>query len=453
MMNEKILIIDDEAGIRSSLTGILEDEGFSVKATETGERGLQLLRNENFDLILLDIWLPRMGGIDVLKKIKSTEGNIQVVMITGHGSVETAVQATKLGAYDFLEKPLSLEKVVLTVKNALIQRRLEEENIQLKEKIKTKYFLVGKSPAVRKLKANIKMAAPTNGRILLYGENGTGKELIARLIHEQSPRKNKRFIQINLGAIPDDLIENELFGYVKGSSPSANSDKKGKLLLADGGTLFLDEIGDMSLKTQSKLVRAIEEQKFEPAGTADSIFIDTRIIAATNQNLRELITKGRFREELFFKLNVIPMVIPPLRERQEDIPMLIKHFLRYFSDEYGKKPKTMNREAMRAFLNYSWPGNVSELINVIERFVIMVQEDDIRASHLTLLVEPREFQYDAESNQDKALKQATEYFEKEYIHRILMKHQWDTDRAAADLEIEKDKLDKKIKDYGITFIG
>lgn len=453
MMNEKILIVDDEAGIRSSLTGILEDEGFSVQATETGEKGLQLLRSENFDLILLDIWLPRMGGIDVLKKIKSTEENTQVVMITGHGSVETAVQATKLGAYDFLEKPLSLEKVVLTVKNALKQKRLEEENIQLKEKIKTKYFLVGKSPAVQKLKANIKMAAPTNGRILIYGENGTGKELIARLIHEQSPRKNKRFIQINLGAIPDDLIENELFGYAKGGFPAANSDKKGKLLLGDGGTLFLDEIGDMSLKTQAKLVRAIEEQKFEPVGSTDSIFIDTRIIAATNRNLRELIIKGQFREELFFKLNVIPMVIPPLRERQADIPILIKHFLKYFSDEYGKKPKTMNREAMQAFLNYSWPGNVSELINVIERFVIMVPDDEIRASHLTLLVEPREFQYDAESHRDKTLKQATEHFEKEYIHRILMKHQWDTDRAAADLEIEKDKLDKKIRDYGITFLG
>jgi len=252
-MNEKILVIDDEAGIRSSLTGILEDEGFSVKATETGEGGLELLRGENFDLILLDIWLPQLSGIDVLKKIKSTEENTQVVMITGHGSVETAVKATKLGAYDFLEKPLSLEKVVLTVKNALQQKRLEEENIQLKEKIKTKYFLVGKSSAVQKLKSSIKMAAPTNGRILIYGENGTGKELIARLIHEQSPRKHKRFIQINLGAIPGDLVENELFGYVKGSLPSADRDKKGKLLLADGGTLFLDEVGDMSLKTQSKL--------------------------------------------------------------------------------------------------------------------------------------------------------------------------------------------------------
>jgi len=452
-MNEKILIIDDEAGIRSSLTGILEDEGFSVKASETGEGGIQLLRGENFDLILLDIWLPRMSGIDVLKKIKSTEENTQVVMITGHGSVETAVKATKLGAYDFLEKPLSLEKVVLTVKNALKQKRLEEENIQLKEKIKTKYFLVGKSTAVQKLKSNINMAASTNGRVLIYGENGTGRELISRLIHEQSPRKNQRFIQINLGAIPDELVENELFGYAKGSFPSAEQDKKGKLLLADGGTLFLDEIGEMSLRTQSKLVRAIEEQKFEPAGSADSVFIDTRLIAATNQNLRELVNKRKFREELFFKLNVIPMVIPPLRERQEDIPLLIKYFLKYFSDEYGKKQKTMNQEAIRAFLNYSWPGNISELINVIERFVIMVQEEEIKASHISLLVEPREFQYDTASNQDKTLKQAKEYFEKEYIHQILLKHQWDIERAAADLKIEKESLNEKIKNLHITFLN
>ena len=397
MIKDKILIVDDEAGIRSSLKGILEDEGFTVKATETGEQGLNLLKGENFDLILLDIWLPHLSGIEILKQIKTNEENTQVVMITGHGTVETAVKATKLGAYDFLEKPLSLEKVVLTVKNALKQKRLEEENIQLKEKLKIKYLLVGKSASIQKLRAKIKMAAPTNGRVLIYGENGTGKELIARLIHQQSPRKDKRFVQINSAAIPDDLIENELFGYVKGSFPFAEKDKKGKLFLADGGTLFLDEIGDMSLKTQAKLVSVIEEQRFEPLGSTDSISIDTRLMAATNRNLRELISMGKFREDLFFKLNVIPMVIPPLRERKEDIPLLIKYFLVYFSNEYGKKQKTMSKEAMKAFLNYSWPGNVSELINVIERFVIMVKDEQIKASHLSLLVEPREFHYVSET--------------------------------------------------------
>jgi len=453
MIKDKILIIDDEAGIRSALRGILEDEGFTVKSTESGEDGLDLLKSENFDLILLDIWLPNMSGIEVLKQIKTNEVNSQVVMITGHGSVETAVKATKLGAFDFLEKPLSLEKVVLTAKNALKQKRLEEENIQLKEKIKTKYLLIGKSSSIQKLRAEIKKAAPTSGRVLIYGENGTGKELIARLIHQQSPRKNKRFIQINAAAIPDDLIENELFGYVKGSFPQADKDKKGKLLLADGGTLFLDEIGDMSLKTQAKLVRVIEEQKFEPLGSSDSITINTRLITATNKNLRELVSKGLFREDLFFKLNVIPLVIPPLRERKEDIPLLIDYFLKYFSNEYGKKPKTMSQEAMKAFLNYSWPGNVSELINVIERFVIMVEDEQIKASHLSLLVEPREFQYISEENEYKPLKEAKENFEKEYIHRVLINHSWDLLRTAAILRIEPNQLQQKIRDLGLSFLG
>lgn len=453
MIKDKILIIDDEAGIRSTLRGILEDEGFAVESTESGEDGLELLKSENFDLILLDIWLPNMSGIEVLKQIKSNEINTQVVMITGHGSVETAVKATKLGAYDFLEKPLSLEKVVLTAKNALKQKRLEEENIQLKEKIKTKYLLIGKSSSIQKLRAEIKKAAPTNGRVLIYGENGTGKELIARLIHQQSPRKNKRFIQINAAAIPDDLIENELFGYVKGSFPQAEKSKKGKLLLADGGTLFLDEIGYMSLKTQAKLVRVIEDQKFEPIGSSDSISINTRLIAATNRNLRELVSQRLFREDLFFKLNVIPLVIPPLRERKEDIPLLIDYFLKYFSHEYGKKPKTMSQEAMKAFLNYSWPGNLSELINVIERFVIMVEDEQIKSSHLSLLVEPREFQYISEENEYKSLKEAKENFEKEYIHRILINHSWDLDQAAAILKVEPKHLQQKIKDLGLSFLG
>lgn len=452
-MMDKILIIDDEAGICSTLKGILEDEGFAVKATDSGEEGLNLMKGENFDLILLDIWLPSMGGIEVLKQIKTNEENTQVVMITGHGSIETAVKATKLGAYDFLEKPLSLEKVILTVKNALKQKRLEEENIQLKEKIKLKYLLIGKSPSIQKLRAQINKAAPTNGRVLIYGESGTGKELIARLIHQESPRKNKRFIQINSAAIPDELIESELFGYVKGSFSFAQKDKKGKLLLADGGTLFLDEIGDMSFKTQAKLVRVIEEQKFEPLGSTDFISIDTRLIAATNKNIRELIAQGKFREDLFFKLNVIPIVIPPLRERKEDIPLLISHFLKYFSIEYGKKQKTMNKEAMIAFLNYSWPGNVSELVNVIERFVIMVEDEKIKTSHLSLLVEPIEFQDLAGMNEIRSLNNAKEYFEREYIHQALIKNNWDLSKAASVLNVDKEDLRQKITDLNITFLG
>lgn len=453
MIKDKILVIDDEAGIRSSLKGILEDEGFAVKTTDSGESGLEMLKNENFDLVLLDIWLPQLNGLDVLTKIKAAEDDSQVVMISGHGSVATAVKATKLGAYDFLEKPLSLEKVVLTVKNALRQKKLEEENIQLRERVKAKYHLIGESPAIQKLKTEIKLAAPTNGRVLIYGETGTGKELVARLIHQQSPRRHKRFIQINSGAIPDDLIESELFGYSGNERTDAKRGKKGKILLADGGSLFLDEIGEMSLKTQAKLVRFIEEQKFEPLESSESTISDVRLIASTRKNLREHIAASKFREDLFFKLNIIPMSIPALRERKEDIPLLIDYYLKYFAKEYGKKQKTMDKEATEAFLNYSWPGNVSELINVIERFVIMVKEREIKSNHLSLLVEPIESQFISTGEESQPLSRAREKFEKEYIHQALMKNQWDVSQTAAELNLDDKELEEKIKNLGISFLS
>jgi two-component system nitrogen regulation response regulator NtrX len=450
MIKDRILVVDDEASIRSSLQGILEDEGYEVKTAETGEKGLDLLKRQNFGLILLDIWLPEMNGMDVLTQVKSMEEHPQIVVISGHGNVETAVKATKLGAFDFLEKPLSLEKVVLTVNNALRQHKLEEENIQLREKIKPRFYLVGKSAAIQKLRKEIKKAAPTSGRVLISGENGSGKELAARLIHQQSQRKDKRFVELNCAAIPDDLIESELFGYVKGYAPHANKDKKGKLLQADAGTLFLDEIGDMSLKTQAKLVKAIVTQKFEPLGSAEIVAFDTRLIAATSKNLKDLILKGKFKEDLFFKLNVIPMTIPPLRERTEDIPLLVHYFLRYFSAEYGKKTKTMGREAMKAFLNYTWPGNVSELMNVIERFVIMVEDDEIGVSHLNLLVEARELESMPGLHNHPTLGQAALLFEKKFIHRALTKNRWDLVKTAAELDLEADALRDKIKVFNIT---
>jgi len=453
MIKDKILVIDDEAGIRSSLKGILEDEGFDVQTAEKGEDGLSMVKRHNFDLILLDIWLPKMNGIELLKEIKKHEENVQIIMISGHGTIETAVKATKLGAYDFLEKPLTYEKVVLTAKNALKQKKLEEENIQLRERIKPRYELVGKSSAVQKLKEKIEIVAPTDGRVLIYGENGTGKELIARLIHQQSLRKNNRFIEINSAAIPDELIESELFGYVKEDLNHALIDKKGKLLLADGGTLFLDDISEMSLKAQTELLKIIKRQKFQPLGTNESIAIDTRIIATSNIPLKELIARGKFREDLFFKLNVIPIVVPPLRERKEDIPLLINYFLKYFCLETRKRQKKMNAEAMMAFLNYSWPGNVSELANVIERFVIMVPDVEIKASHIPLLVEPRESQYIPELNNNQSLKQARKIFEREYIHNALKKNNWNLSQTATDLNIEKSHLNKKIKALGITFFG
>lgn len=453
MIKDKILVIDDEAGIRSSLKGILEDEGFAVKTTDTGEAGLEILKNENFDLILLDIWLPQLDGLEVLAKIKASEDDFQVVMISGHGSIATAVKATKLGAYDFLEKPLSLEKVVLTVKNALRQKKLEEENIQLRERVKAKFHLIGESPAIQKLKAEIELAAPTNGRVLIYGETGTGKELVARLIHQQSPRRQRRFIQINSGAIPDDLIEIELFGQVGKEKTDMKRGKKGKILLANGGTLFLDEIGEMSLKTQAKLVRFIEEQKFEPLESSESIVSDVRLIASTRKNLREHIATSKFREDLFFKLNIIPMAIPALRERKEDIPLLIDYYLKYFAREYGKKQKTMDEEALEAFINYSWPGNVSELINVIERFVIMVKEREIKSTHLSLLVEPIESQFISTVEDNQPLNRAREKFEKEYIHKALIKQHWDIPKTASQLKLDEKDLEEKIKNLGISFLG
>jgi len=453
MIKEKILVIDDEAGIRSSLKGILEDEGYNVTVTDTGEKGLEIFRSENFDLIFLDIWLPEKNGLEILSDIKNYEDNSQVVMITGHGSVESAVKATKLGAYDFLEKPLSLEKVVQTVKNALQHKNLLEENLLYRDKLKARYQLVGESKAIQNLRSKISTAAPTDARILFYGENGTGKEYVARLIHQASTRKNKRFIQLNCAAIPDNLIERELFGYVKGTFSDDEKDKKGKLLQADGGTLFLDEIGEMNLATQSKLERVIVEQKFEPIGTTESININARFMSASEKDLRELISKGKFRKDLFFKLSVIPMVIPPLRERKEDIPLLIDYFLNFFCIEYGKKKKTMTKGAMKAFINYSWPGNVSELINVIERFVIMIKDEYIKESHLYLLVEPLESQFKPDVNGVVSLDKATLKFEREYIHKVLIRNEWDLTKTAKELDVNRNQLNQKIVDLGITFLG
>jgi two-component system nitrogen regulation response regulator NtrX len=453
MSKEKILIVDDEASIRSSLKGILEDEGFVVTAVASGEEGLETLKGQNVDLVLLDIWLPKMSGLDALKKIKAAEESPQVVMISGHGTIETAVMATKLGAHDFLEKPLSLEKVILTVGNALRQKRLEEENIQLRERLKTRYYLVGNSRPIEKLRREIDTAARSNGRVLIYGENGTGKELVARLVHQQGPRREKRFVEVSCSAVPDEMMESELFGHVQGSLPRAHKDKKGKLLLADQGTLFLDEVGDLSLRIQGRLVRAVEERRFEPLGTGEGLVFDARIIAATSRNLRDLIAAGLFREDLFFRLNIIPLAIPALRERIEDIPLLIDHFLKHFSEEYGKRPKSIRPEAVDAFLKYVWPGNVSELINVIERFVIMVQEDEITSSHLSLLVETRELEYISGFFEGSSLEKAKEQFERRYIHGALLRYNWDVSKVAAALKIEEARLREKMRELNITFVA
>ncbi|MGH9613720.1 MAG: sigma-54-dependent transcriptional regulator, partial [Bryobacteraceae bacterium] len=386
MRPARILIVDDEPLIRQSLTGVLEDEGFKPRAIASGEACLDLLSTASFDLVLLDVWLTGIDGMETLSRIQEIPppDRPTVVMISGHGSIETAVRATKLGAFDFLEKPLTIEKVTVVVKNALQQRRLETQLQQLKEDGRGKPRIIGESVPMKALRQQLALMAGTNGRVLIYGESGTGKELVAHAIHDSSPRASEPFVEVNCAAIPEDLIESELFGHRQGSFPGAHEDKIGKFQKADGGTLFLDEVGDMSLKTQAKALRVIEEQRLEPVGAAASIQVDTRVVAATNKNLEDEIERGNFREDLFYRLNVIPFYVPPLRERVEDVPLLADHFLNEFTTAYGRKPKELTAEARRVLQEYHWPGNVRELRNLMERIVIMNQQIRVDARHITL---------------------------------------------------------------------
>src|SRR6187399_380484 len=341
-MRPSILIVDDEPGVRSALSGVLRDEGYRVEAVASGEACIERVTREAVDLIILDVWLPGLDGLATLAKLRERQVDAQVVLISGHGNIESAVRAIKLGAFDFVEKPLSLEKTVLVVRNALRQRRLEDENRALRARVDKTRSMVGESYAMRQLREQIAMAAPTNGRVLIYGENGTGKELVARSVHGMSRRRNGPFIEVNCAAIPEELIESELFGHMKGAFTGALSDRRGKFELADGGTLFLDEIGDMSLKTQAKVLRALQEQVVDRVGGTTSIRVDVRVIAATNKDLPGEIRAGRFREDLYFRLNVIPVFVPPLRERQDDISLLADHFMTEFAHEYGRRPKRLD---------------------------------------------------------------------------------------------------------------
>ena len=357
-MPASILIVDDENGIRESLGAILRDEGYEVETLASGEECLARLERHKFDLILLDVWLPKMDGLDALERIQSQDGAPMVVMISGHGNIESAVRATKLGAFDFVEKPLSLEKIVLVVRNALQNLRLEGENRRLRAELEERHQILGGSVPMKALRQQIALTAPTTGRVLIYGESGTGKELVARALHANSTRNEMPFVEVNCAAIPEELIESEMFGHRKGSFTGASEDKVGKFQKADGGTLFLDEVGDMSLKTQSKVLRVLEEQRVEPLGSGKPVTVDVRVIAATNKKLDEEIGRNAFREDLFYRLNVIPFYVPALRERTEDIPILAAHFLKEFCDAYGKKPKEFSGPAMGVLLAYPWPGNV-----------------------------------------------------------------------------------------------
>jgi len=446
-----VLIVDDESSIRQSLRGVLEDEGYKVTEAESGEACLDLLKKRAFDVVLLDIWLPGIDGLETLEKLDDTNGDSpEVIIISGHGTIETAVRATKLGAFDFLEKPLSLEKTLILVKNAVDARRLRVENEELKRQIAARSVLVGESVPIKALRQQIGIMAPTNGRVLIYGESGTGKELVARAIHQQSLRRDAMFVEVNCAAIPEDLIESELFGHRQGAFPGAVNDKGGKFQRADGGTLFLDEVGDMSLKTQSKVLRTLDEQKFSPVGVDEMITVDTRVIAATNKDLEDEITRGNFREDLFYRLNVIPFFVPPLRERKEDIPQLSRHFLKEFSASYSRRTREISDDAIESLMRYAWPGNVRELRNVIERMVIMNPAvTRLDRKHLPPLVY-REGGRKSLQGEFSTLHQARAAYERDYILKKLDENHGNVSRTAEVLGLERSHLYRKMKTLGIA---
>ncbi len=447
---ETILIVDDEQGIRESLSGVLRDEGFATLTAADAAACRQIVAERRCDLVLLDIWLPDMDGLELLSQLRAANGGPApaVIVISGHGTIEAAVRATKLGAFDFLEKPLSVERTLLAVRHALDQRRLQHENLELRRQFAASAELVGNSVPVRALRQQIGVMAGTNGRVLIYGESGAGKELVARALHARGERAERAFVEVNCAAIPEELIESELFGHLRGAFPSAAEAKLGKFSRADGGTLFLDEVGDMSLKTQSKVLRALDEGRFHPLGSHDAVAVDARVIAATNKNLEEEIARGNFREDLFYRLNVIPFYVPPLRERREDIPLLAGHFLHEFAAAYGRKCKEIAADAVAALAAYNWPGNVRELRNVIERVVILNPAARvIERRHLPPLLfrgsRPRaraEF---------ATLHEARVHYEREYILRKLEENGGNMTRAAEVLGLERSHLYRKMKSLGL----
>ncbi len=450
MAGEHILIVDDEPAIQSALRGVLEDEGYRVTTTGSGAEALRRVTEEMPDLIFLDIWMPGVDGLDTLAELRRLRPDATVVMISGHGTIETAVKATRLGAYDFIEKPLSLEKTLLTVTRALEHAQLARENAALRERLGERGEIIGAGAAVATLREQIAMAAPTNGRVLIHGENGSGKELVARAIHARSARHDHPFVEVNCAAIPEELIESELFGHEKGAFTGALARRRGRFELADGGTLFLDEIGDMSLKTQAKVLRALEEQAFERVGGTDTVKVDVRVIAASNRDVDALIRDGRFRDDLFYRLNVIPIEVPPLRARKDDIPLLIDHFIALFCAENGKRAKKVSAQALAYFLTYDWPGNVRELRNMVERLVIMVPSEIIIPDDLPVPLRSKDEPPTGAERAERSLKEARDSFERAYILAELRAHDWNMTRTAERLGIERSHLYRKIKTYGIT---
>ncbi len=455
-MKHSVLIVDDEPGIRESLTDVLQDEGYGVESVESAEACLETLATNKYDVVLLDIWLPGLDGIQALEKIQTFADPPTVIMISGHGTIETAVRATKLGAFDFIEKPLSIEKTLLTLRHALEQSRLAAQNRELRQELRGRDRIIGDSVPMKALRQQLALAAPTNGRVLIYGESGTGKELVAHALHNLSQRAEQAFVEVNCAAIPEELIESELFGHVKGSFTGALDDKVGKFAQAHEGSLFLDEVGDMSLRTQSKVLRVVEQQRFTPVGSGNNLTVDVRVIAATNKRLDDEIQKGNFREDLFYRLNVIPFYVPPLREHAEDIPALANYFLAEFARAYGRRPKNFADAAMEVLCGNRWPGNVRELKNLVERLVIMVPGERIERRHLP----PALYHNPARSSPAKSatggfstLQEARAAYERDYILRKLEENQGNVSRTAEVLGLERSHLYRKMKSLGINAGG
>jgi two-component system, NtrC family, nitrogen regulation response regulator NtrX len=458
-MTARVLIIDDEAGIRASLRGILEDEGYEILTAGSGEEGLEMIEREQPDMLFLDIWLPGIDGLNVLERVVQNDPLLPVVMISGHGSIETAVSAIKKGAFDFIEKPLSLEKVLISAKKALEFRELRRENIDLRSKLDRgkPAMLTGKSPAIEELRRQINQVAPTEAWVLIAGENGTGKEIVARLIHSLSRRKDKPMVAVNCAAIPEELIESELFGHEKGAFTGAEQSKAGKFEMANRGTLFLDEIGDMSLKTQAKILRILQEQQFERVGGSRTLKVDVRVIAASNKNLQGEIREGKFREDLFYRLNVFPLTVPPLRSRIEDLPLFVREFVAALSREQNFKPIQFTPAAISALQQYPWPGNVRELRNFVERMLIMYSGQEVDLHRLPPELRPEGLDGPGDEREPGFLpgsasagfKQARAAFEKQYLESKLAECMGSMTKLAESVGLERSYLYRKLKAYGI----
>jgi two-component system nitrogen regulation response regulator NtrX len=453
-----VLIVDDEAEIREALEGILREEGYLVTTSATATEALELVRDADYDVVLLDIWLPDKDGLETLGEIRRGEGaNVpEVVIISGHGTIESAVRATKLGAYDFLEKPLSLDRTLIVVKNAMQARRMREDNAEFARQLAAKNNVTGQSVAMKALRQQIKLMAPTNGRVLIFGESGTGKELIGRAMHAASLRKDRPFVELNCAAIPEDYIESELFGYRHGAVAGGPQEKRGTFERADGGTLFLDEVGDMSLKTQAKVLRTLDEQRFLPVGASHPVHVDVRVIAATNKDVEEEIARGNFREDLFYRLNVIPFYVPPLRDRKEDIPLLVKEFLEEFGQQYGRPHVEMTEDALNSLRQYHWPGNVRELRNLVERVLILNPKvQRIEKKHLPMLVYrgpklTESGRISTKSEEFSSLVEAREAYERDFILKKLDEFHGNVSRAAEGLGLERSHLYRKMKALGVS---